>query len=166
MPEKSYSYPSNPQPEFGPPLTERRVREIFAEMLAAHGKPDDWRAKCRAVRYGSHWELHSPSGRYELRLDGTWADNHVEPVDEGHFPTYGDIDPVFAKAPPPPDVDAEPDWKGLCKALAKTVEVIRDKAQQYYNENAPGDTEFRGLMGFVYDTANGPALAAARKGLK
>lgn len=46
------------------------------------------------------------------------------------------------------------DPAGEIARLRAALQVLRSKGQQYYNENAPGDTEFRAIMGFVYDTAN------------
>ncbi|MBU6149799.1 MAG: hypothetical protein KGR25_00005 [Chloroflexi bacterium] len=51
------------------------------------------------------------------------------------------------------------DPAGEIQRLRDALNVLRSKGQQYYNENAPGDTEFRAIMGFVYDTAN-TALSA------
>ncbi|MBU6152059.1 MAG: hypothetical protein KGR25_11450 [Chloroflexi bacterium] len=138
-----------------PALTESRVREIVAEMLAAKVKPtaapDDWRARCRVwqptpdnLRW---WAVHSPSGEYALsKLICDWRKMSVGYNDYGRnfeseaqarsalakAPIPPDVIEVgdgvpyggktyrvveSSKAPPPPDVSPDPDWRGLLAAV-------------------------------------------------
>jgi len=160
-------------PAFDPPLTEARVREIVAQMLAAQPIPaevreaakvasdpktewvelDDWQKKCKVWQPtpGDMWAVHSPSRKCHLVLDDPLIGTGWYVSGEGYgigrnFKTEADARAALAKAPPPPDVSPEPDWRGLLAELGDVCDTIA-------REQPLGDFK------------NHPALSSARTNL-
>lgn len=102
--------------------------ETRVKMLAARAKPapttDDWRARCRVWQptpEDSWWAVYSPSGKYAIHTDGGWAIKTNDYLGR-NFDTESAARAALAKAPPPPDVSPEPDWRGLLAELVNRVE--------------------------------------------
>jgi len=120
-------------------ITESRVREIVDEVLAAKSKPapapDDWRARCRVWQptpdEKTKWAVHSPCGKWHLVLNNPFVGNGWY-INGGlyqlgrNFDTESAARSALAKAPPPPDVSPEPDWRGLLAELVNAVDRAKE----------------------------------------
>lgn len=106
------------------PLTESRVREIVEEVLAAKAKPTpepDWLARCEIVPimldegvFG--YMLRTKDKAFYFTFSKEWV--RLAPGCNARvFIDYEAASAALAKAPPPPDVSPEPDWRGLLDAV-------------------------------------------------
>lgn len=160
------------------PITEARVKEIVAQMLAAQPTPAEVREaanvasdpktewvevdNCRIQAVSVDgvvfaYMLRSPCGKLYLMADLTW-----KPLGGGDavmvWDTQEKARAALAKAPPPPDVA---DFNGLKEAVAPkpTAERLLADLVEAWNATYPLEAK---LPESVLPFVNSPALAAAR----
>lgn len=127
-------------------LTPAEVRE--AAKVASDPKtkwvdvsPDDWREKCRVWQPGGPicegnpfvFSVYSPTGKWCLAALETGKFLGWDLVGCGffgrNFKTEEEARAALAKAHPPPDVNPEPDWKGLLGRLVKEIELVKEECK-------------------------------------
>lgn len=115
-------------PTIEPPLTESRVREIVEEVLAAKAKPTPGEVVVHATPFPQR-SNPAPASDPKTVWPDVNANNIKKWIDMAAEIAATNAAIAISKAPPPPDVSPEPDWRGLLEAVVEWGDQLYLKSE-------------------------------------